>query len=99
MSNNIIVSSSFCETVINELNIKYDNFKNVKTVDVQKMLSVNIFGDTTVFSIDVSSTDRELSCAISGIVYDIYPEIFSDVFSSYAVKIERVCLYEAFLRN
>lgn len=83
----ILRSASFCSNVINKLNVKYDEFEHVQVAEVQKMLTVNLLGEATFFSIEAKSSDPELSHAIAGIVFEEFPKAYMERFS-YAIKIE-----------
>ena len=90
MSEQIMKSNDFLSKVKDKLVELNPAYSEVKLSALKSMLSINIVGEETIFTIKAVSADKQLGYDAVGIVYELLPEVIVDTFSSYAIQIKPV---------
>ena len=96
MQNMIGMSEQILKTTAFAINIKEHlveinpEYENVKIEQIKSMLSIDLQGDGTFFTLSAVSTDSRLAYDVADVVYTILPDEIEEVFDRYAISVKDI---------
>ena len=96
MQNMIGMSEQILKTTAFAINIKEHlveinpEYADVKIEQIKSMLSIDLQGDGTFFTLSAISNDPRLAYDVADVVYTILPDEIEDVFDRYAINVKDI---------
>lgn len=90
MAEQIMETNDYLSTVKAALVERDERYQSVSVNALKSMLSIKVVGEATCFDLSVVSTDPQLAYDVSEVVYQTFPAVIEEFYSSYSISIKLI---------